>query len=72
MSETLTIQEIESRYAPHWVLIGEPETDDHQHLLGGRVLFSSPDRDEIDRKAMELELDRIAVRDWAPGPSRWR
>lgn len=49
------------------VLIGEPETDDHQHLLGGRVLFFSPDRDEINRKAMGLELDRIAVRD----PGTW-
>jgi hypothetical protein len=28
MGETLTIEEIEARYAPFWVLIGEPETDD--------------------------------------------
>jgi hypothetical protein len=62
MGETLTIQEIEARYAPHWVLIGEPETDDQQHLLGGRVLYCSPDREEIYRKATEMQLDRIAVR----------
>jgi hypothetical protein len=62
MGEMLTIQEIEARYAPYWVLIGGPETDDEQRLLGGRVLFASTDHDEIYHKAMELNLDRIAVR----------
>jgi hypothetical protein len=67
MDEVLTIAEIEARYAPEWVLIGEPRTDDMQRLLAGRVLFHSADRDEIYRKADELRLDRIAVRylgDW--------
>ena len=44
------------------MLIGEPQIDDEQRLLGGVVLFSSPDREAIYCKAMELELDRIAVR----------
>jgi hypothetical protein len=44
------------------VLIGEPRTDDEQRLLGGVVLFTSTDHDEIYHKAMELNLDRIAVR----------
>jgi len=62
MDETLTIDEIEARFAPDWVLIGEPQTDGEQRLLAGKVLFHSPDRDEIYRKATELRLDRIAVR----------
>jgi len=62
MGEVLTVEEIEARYAPFWVLIGEPETDDEQRLLRGRVLFTSTDGDEIYRKATELKLDRIAVR----------
>jgi hypothetical protein len=62
MGETLTIEEIEARYAPYWVLIGEPEIDDQQHLLGGKVLYTSTDSDELYRKATELGLDRIAVR----------
>jgi hypothetical protein len=62
VGERLTIREIETQYAPYWVLIGEPETDDEQRLLGGRVLFTSTDRDAIYEKAMELNFDRIAVR----------
>jgi len=62
MGELLTTEEIEDRFAPEWVLIGEPQTDDEQRLLRGRVLFHSPDRDEVYRKAQELKLDRIAVR----------
>jgi hypothetical protein len=62
MEEMLTVEEIEARYAPEWVLIGEPQTDDEQRLLGGKVLYHSPDRDEVYRKARELQLDRIAVR----------
>lgn len=62
MDETLTIEEIEARFAPDWVLIGEPRTDDEQRLLGGMVLYHGPDRDEVYRKANELRLDRIAVR----------
>lgn len=62
MDEILTVDEIEARYAPDWVLIGEPQTDDEQRLLGGKVLHHSPDRDEVYRKARELRLDRIAVR----------
>jgi hypothetical protein len=62
MGEVLTIEEIEARYAPNWVLIDKPRTDDQQRLLGGVVLFSSTDHDEIYRKATELGLDRIAVR----------
>ncbi|ODU00487.1 MAG: hypothetical protein ABS79_03285 [Planctomycetes bacterium SCN 63-9] len=62
MDELLTTKEIEDRFAPDWVLIGEPQTDDEQRLLRGRVLFHSPDRDEVYRKAKELHLDRVAVR----------
>lgn len=62
MSEILTIEEIEARYAPEWVLIAEPQVNDEQRLLGGRVVYTSTDRDELYRKAMELKLDRIAVR----------
>ena len=62
MGETLTIQEIEARFAPFWVLIGDPQIDDEQRLLGGRVLYTSSESDEIYRKATELGLDRIAVR----------
>jgi hypothetical protein len=60
--EMLTIEEIEARYAPEWVLIGDPQVADGPRLLGGVVLFSSPDREELYRKAMELKLDHVAIR----------
>ena len=28
MDEILTVEQIEARFAPDWVLIGEPQTDD--------------------------------------------
>ena len=62
MDEILTIQEIEARFAPFWVLIGDPQIDDEQRLLGGRVLYTSQESDELYRKATELGLDQIAVR----------
>src|SRR5947209_7388552 len=62
MDEMLTMEEIEARYAPDWVLIAEPQTDDQLRVLRGKVVFHSPDRDEIYRQAMRLKLDRIAVR----------
>jgi hypothetical protein len=62
MLEMLTIDEIESRYAPEWVLIGEPQTDENLKVWGGKVLFHSPDRDEVFRKAGELRPGRFAVR----------
>jgi hypothetical protein len=62
MDEVLTIEEIQARYSPDWVLIGEPQTDECQRLLAGRVLFHSPDRDEVDRRLLELRPARFAFR----------
>jgi hypothetical protein len=39
VDEMLTVEEIEARFAPQWVLIGVPQTDDQQRLLGGKVLY---------------------------------
>ena len=54
MDEILTISEIESRYPGEWVLVEDPETDEALEVLSGKVLCHSPNRDEVDRKAMEL------------------
>ncbi len=60
MDEILTIDEIKARYAPDWVLIDEPQTDEFYHVRAGRVLFHSPDREEVYRKAIELQPARCA------------
>ena len=62
MQELLTIEEIEARYAPEWVLIGEPQTDEALKLRAGKVLFHSPDQDEVCRKAAEFPPGRYALR----------
>ncbi len=61
MDEILTIDEIKARYAPDWVLIGEPETDEALELRAGRVLFHGPDRDAVCRKALEYPPGRYAL-----------
>jgi hypothetical protein len=35
------------------VLIGDPQTDEHHHVHAGKVLFHSPDREEVYRQAIE-------------------
>jgi hypothetical protein len=61
MDEVLTIDEIKARYAPDWVLIGEPETDEHLEVRAGKVLFHGPDGDEVCRKAAEYPPGRYAL-----------
>ncbi len=62
LGEILTLDEIEARYAPDWVLIVEPVIEEGPRLLGGKVAFHSPDRDAVYRKAIELRPGRCAVR----------
>ena len=66
MDNYLTIEEIEARYAPEWVLIDEPQKDDSQRFLGGRVVAHSPDRSVLFRTAKELGLHHIAIRKLGP------
>jgi hypothetical protein len=61
MDQVLTIQEIEARFAPDWVLIGEPETDECLAVISGKVLYHGSDRDEVYRRAKELQPGRFAV-----------
>ncbi len=62
MAELLTMDEIKARYAPDWVLIGEPQMDELQRLRAGKVLFHSPDREEVYRKAIDLHPGHFAFR----------
>lgn len=62
VNDLQTIAQIKADYPSEWILIGEPETDDLTRLLGGRVLFHSPNRDDVYRKAVELRLPHFAVR----------
>ena len=58
MNDLLTLKEIEARYPESWILIDQPETDAYQRVLGGKVIFTSPDRDEVYRRAQALPIPR--------------
>jgi hypothetical protein len=52
--QVLSRPDIESRFPSEWVLIGEPELDEHLGVVRGTILWHSKDRDEVDWKDMEL------------------
>ena len=54
MDEVLTLAEIEERYKSEWILVEDPETDQSDRVVRGKVLFHSADRDAMYRKAVEL------------------
>ena len=54
MGEIMTLAEIETRFDSEWVLIEDPEMDEHLEVVRGKVIWHSKDRDEVYRKDMEL------------------
>jgi hypothetical protein len=62
MGDLLSYDEIKARFPSEWVLVGDPQTDDSLELVAGRVLCHSADRDEVDRKLLELRPARFALR----------
>ncbi len=61
MNEVLSRAEIEDRYDSEWVLLAEPEVDEQLRVVRGRVVCHSKDRDEVDRKMIELRLKSAAT-----------
>ncbi|MBV9849500.1 MAG: hypothetical protein JO250_07415 [Armatimonadetes bacterium] len=60
MNEVLTLDEMKARYDGEWVLVEDPELDEHIRVVRGKVIAHSADRDEMDRKAIELHLKHSA------------
>ena len=61
MDEYLTMAEIKERYDGEWVIIDQPELDGNRDVSGGKLVFHSKDRLEVDRKSLELRLHYSAV-----------
>jgi hypothetical protein len=61
MNDVMTIAEIEAQFDSEWVLLDSPQTDEHLHVLSGKVVSHSKDRDEVYRKAVELRPRRSAI-----------
>ena len=61
MAEILTLSEIEQRHAGQWILVGQPRANASHEVQSGQVLFASHDRDEVNRKAVDLRPSRFAI-----------
>lgn len=61
MNDVMTMAEIESQFDSEWVLVGDPKTNEVLEVENGRVLCHSKDRDEVDRKLLELRPKRFAM-----------
>jgi hypothetical protein len=60
VNEVMTIEEIYSRYDAEWVLVEDPEVNEHLEVLRGKVVCHSKNRDAVDQKAIELRLKHSA------------
>ena len=61
MNEVLLLPEIQSRFESEWVLLEDPETTESLEVTKGKVLWHSKDRDEVYRKAKELQPKHAAI-----------
>lgn len=61
MKEVLNADQIYRKFPDAWVLLENPEVDRYQSVLSGRVVWHSRDRDEVYRKAAELDLKSLAT-----------
>jgi hypothetical protein len=61
MNEEMSLAEIETSFKSEWVLVEDPETDETLEVRKGRVLWHSKDRDEVYRKAKELQPKHSAI-----------
>ena len=61
MAEVMKIDEIEARFPDEWILVIDPDTGPDLKVRSGVVAAHSKDRDEVDRKAIELRPRLSAV-----------
>ncbi len=61
MNEVLSFAGIQEQFDSEWVLVGDPETDENLDVKQGVVLWHSKDRDELYRKAREINPDHSAI-----------
>jgi hypothetical protein len=60
MVKKLSFKEIERRYDSEWVLLADLEEDKYERIKRAVVLWHSPDKEEVGRKAVELRPGRFA------------
>lgn len=57
----MSMADIEKQFDNEWVLLEDPETTDLLKVTRGKLLWHSKDRDEIDRKSLELRPKSSAI-----------
>ena len=60
MDEILTREEMEKRYPNEWVMIEDPEVDEHNAVLRGKVISHHPDRLTAYRAVFESNAPSFA------------
>ena len=68
MGKAMTMAEIETEYDSEWVLIDEPLVSGDMQILGGKLVYHSPDRQAVHKKAKELRLKHFALLRLGDGP----
>lgn len=68
MNEIMTMSEIENRFNGEWVLLEDPFLDERKQIAGGKLLFHSKNRDEVDQAAMTLRPKHGAFLYMGPMP----
>lgn len=61
MTEVMVLDDIQNRFVSEWVLLEDPETTESLEIKSGKVLWHSKDRDEVYRKARELQPEHSAI-----------
>ena len=67
-NEVLTLADIQARFPSEWVLIEDPEVDEHLEIIQGPVVWHSKDRDEVYQKAIDLRPKSAATLYTGPWP----
>ena len=68
MNEVMTLIEIEKQFDDEWILVEDPEVDQNNEIVRGKVLFHSKNRDDVYRKALELRPQHSACVYTGPTP----
>ena len=61
MDEMMTFEEMKKRFDSEWILVKDPEVDEHFQVVRGKVVAHSKDRDEVYRTLADLRLKSSAT-----------
>jgi len=61
MDKLMTFAEMQKRFDSEWILVQDPEVDEHFQVVRGKVVCHSKDRDEVYRQIVELRLNSSAT-----------